>query len=215
MRANYDGVQSRYCHGPGPRPQDDKTVYLHDHNVTDTKEAGEGTRVFWKKSSGEEGSILAHDLIGADGPSSTVRKILRPDAQRRYAGYCALFVRGTTPKDQGVSRLEMPSANASPSSTAPELISNSLAGFHPHTVASTSQAAFDAMTYADYVEEKVSRKYWKRETMGFARFIQKRGVDMRNRSQFQNLPLEEHIRDRNVASVPREQEVYPKWATAI
>ena len=46
------------------------------------------------------------------------------------------------------------------------------------------------MAYAEYVEAKVSQKHWKRATMGFARFIQKRGVDMGNRSQFQDLPLE-------------------------
>lgn len=307
---------------PGPRPQDGKAVHRHDHNVTDIKEYGQGVRVFWKKSSGEEGSILVDVLIGADGPSSTVRKILRPDVQRRYAGYCAL--RGTVPEGEvsqsardafcerftffhgpGVQilaylipgqdgatepgrrlinfvyytnfpegsreledimadknglrhRITMPPGLADPTAwekqrqlaldrlppqfsevvratrkpfvqavtdvISPDhefmngkvvLIGGSLAGFRPHTVASTSQAAFDAMAYADYVQGKVPREHWKRETMGFARFIQKRGVDMGNRSQFQDLPLEEHIRDRNVASVPREQEAYPEWATAV
>ncbi|KAI4597119.1 hypothetical protein KJ359_004630 [Pestalotiopsis sp. 9143b] len=95
------------------------------------------------------------------------------------------------------------------------LIGDALAGFRPHTVASTSQAAFDAMIFADYIEGKVSREDWKKETMGFARFIQKRGVDMGIHSQHQDLPLEDHIRDRNIASTPREKEVYPEWATAI
>jgi hypothetical protein len=38
---------------------------------------------------------------------------------------------------------------------------------------------------------------------------------MGERSQHQDLPLAEHIHDRNVASTPREKEVYPDWATAI
>jgi len=95
------------------------------------------------------------------------------------------------------------------------LIGDALAGFRPHTVASTSQAAFDAMIYADYISGKVSREEWKRETMGYARYIQKRGVDMGNRSQHQVLDLREYIHDRDVASTPRREEVYPDWATAI
>ena len=95
------------------------------------------------------------------------------------------------------------------------LIGDALAGFRPHTVASTSQAAFDAMVYADYIGGKITREYWKMETLGYARFIQKRGVDMGNRSQHQNLVLEEYIHDRDVASTPRQEESYPDWATAI
>ncbi|KAK8058129.1 FAD/NAD(P)-binding domain-containing protein [Apiospora phragmitis] len=317
MRANYDGVQNSYCEVP-----DGKTVHLHDRNVTDIQERDDGVEVFWKSGKGEEGSIKADTLVGADGPSSTIRSILAPEVQRVYAGYCAL--RGTVPESEvsdaareafcerftffhcrGVQilaylipgkagtvepgqrlinfvyytnfpegspeleeimtdrhgrrrRITMP-----PGLTAPDawekqrriarerlppqfaeivcatqkpfvqavtdvlspanefmggkvvLIGDALAGFRPHTVASTSQAAFDAMILGDYIEGKVSREQWKRETLGFARFIQKRGVDMGNRSQFGDLPLEEHIHDRNVASVPREKEVYPDWATAI
>lgn len=86
------------------------------------------------------------------------------------------------------------------------LIGDALAGFRPHTVASTSQAAFDAMLYADYVLGKLTREEWKKETMGYARYIQKRGVDMGNRSQHQRLELSEYIRDRDDASRPREDE---------
>jgi len=39
-------------------------------------------------------------------------------------------------------------------------------------------------------------------------------VDMGTRSQHEDLPLEEHIRDRNLASKPREEEVWPEWAVA-
>jgi 2-polyprenyl-6-methoxyphenol hydroxylase-like FAD-dependent oxidoreductase len=95
------------------------------------------------------------------------------------------------------------------------LVGDALAGFRPHTVASTSQAAYDAMLYADYVAGKVTRDEWKRKTMGYARFVQKRGVEMGERSQHQCLALEEYIRDRDEASVPISEEMFPEWATAI
>lgn len=91
------------------------------------------------------------------------------------------------------------------------LIGDALAGFRPHTVASTSQAAFDAMVLADWVDGKIGREEWTRETMGYARFMQRRGVEMGERSQFGKLPLEELIKDRDRASVPRQKEVYPDW----
>jgi 2-polyprenyl-6-methoxyphenol hydroxylase-like FAD-dependent oxidoreductase len=94
------------------------------------------------------------------------------------------------------------------------LVGDALAGFRPHTVASTSQAAFDAMILADMLEGKIDRKEWKKQTMAYARTIQKRGVDMGNRSQHEDLPLEEHICDRNLASKPREEEIWPDWAVA-
>jgi 2-polyprenyl-6-methoxyphenol hydroxylase-like FAD-dependent oxidoreductase len=322
MRANFDGIDSKHCKAPKPVPGHGKAAHLYDHNVTSIEEEGDGIRVFWKTSKGDEGSFLADMLVGADGPSSTVRKILQPDVQRTYAGYCAL--RGTIPekdvsaaateafsekftffhcpgvqilaylipgksgtvepgerfinfvyytnfpegspgleeimtdKDGVRHHITMPPGLTDPKAwekqravakerLAPQfaeivretknpfvqavtdvinpkneylngkvvLIGDALAGFRPHTVASTSQAAFDAMIFADYIEGKISREQWKKETMGYARYIQKRGVDMGNRSQHQNLPLREHIHDRNVASTPREKEVYPEWATAI
>lgn len=38
---------------------------------------------------------------------------------------------------------------------------------------------------------------------------------MGTRSQFKELPLEEHIHDRNVASTSRENEVYSDWAIKV
>ncbi|KAK4248921.1 hypothetical protein C7999DRAFT_30610 [Corynascus novoguineensis] len=95
------------------------------------------------------------------------------------------------------------------------LIGDALAGFRPHTVASTSQAAFDAMLYADYVAGRVGRDEWKRKTLGYARFVHKRGVDMGQRSQHLQLPLEEYIRDRDEASIPIRDDMFPEWATVI
>ncbi|KAI0399436.1 hypothetical protein F4802DRAFT_36673 [Xylaria palmicola] len=333
MRANYDGVQSPYCEVPDPVPGHGKAVHFHDRNVTHMKEEdrnslgeegheSQGVRVFWKSSQGDEGSILADIVVGADGPSSTIRTLVQPGVERKYAGYCAL--RGTlleseasegtrktccerftffhcpgvqiltylipgkdgtvepgqrllnfvyyTNFPEGSDELEevmtdrngrrrpitMPPGLTDPRAwekqrtlarerlppqfaeivcgtsrpfvqavtdvISPEheywggkvvLIGDALAGFRPHTVASTSQAAFDAMIFADYIDGKVSRAEWKRQTLGFARYIQKRGVDMGEHSQHMHLPLEDHIRDRNVASTPRQEEVYPEWATTF
>ncbi|KAI1347261.1 hypothetical protein F5Y01DRAFT_329823 [Xylaria sp. FL0043] len=327
MRANYDGVKSTYCEVPDPVPGHGKAVHIHDRNVTDIKEepndddeGGGKVRVFWKSSQGDSGSIRADIVVGADGPSSTIRKLVQPNVERTYAGYCAL--RGTLPENEaseetrktccerftffhcpgvqiltylipgkdgtvepgkrlinfvyytnfpeGSQELEeimtdrngrrraitMPPGMTDPQAwekqrrvarerlppqfaevvcgtkkpfvqavtdvLSPEheywggkvvLIGDALAGFRPHTVASTSQAAFDAMIFADYIDGKVSREEWKRQTLGFARYIQKRGVDMGEHSQHMDLPLEDHIRDRNVASTPRQEEIYPEWAT--
>lgn len=279
-------------------------------------------RVSWESSTGDKGTLLADFVIGADGPSSTVRQILQPDVERVYAGYCAL--RGTVPEDQvseaakeafserftffhakGIQilaylipgkngtvepgqrlvnfvyyanfpegspelaeimtdkngqrrHITMPPGMMSPDAWEKQkqiamdrlppqfaeivcqtqqpfvqavtdclsrnneymdgkviLVGDALAGFRPHTVASTSQACFDAIILADYFAGKVTHDEWKKQTLGFARYIQKRGVDMGVRSQFQELPLEEHIHDRNIASTPREKETYPDWAIAI
>ncbi|KAI0904093.1 hypothetical protein F4823DRAFT_616200 [Ustulina deusta] len=325
MRANYDGVESPYCEVPDPVPEHGNAVHIHDRNVTDIKEelsknGGGGIQVFWKSSRGEEGSVHADIVVGADGPNSTIRKVVQPNVERKYAGYCAL--RGTLPEEaaseetrktccerftffhcpgvqiltylipgkdgtvepgkrlinfvyytnfpEGSEELEeimtdrngrrraitMPPGMTDPRAwerqrtlarerlppqfaeivcgtnkpfvqavtdvLSPEheywggrviLIGDALAGFRPHTVASTSQAAFDAMIFADYIDGKVSREEWKRQTLGFARYIQKRGMDMGEHSQHMDLPLKDHIHDRNVASTPRQEEVYPEWAT--
>lgn len=324
LRANYDGTSSPYCDVPPPDPAHGTGIHHHDRTVTAIEEHGTGLRVFWKSTSNPSttGSLTADRLIGADGPSSTVRSLFVPGLQRTYTGYCAL--RGTVPEDEvstealetfserftfyhgpGVQilaylipgsngtvepgrrfvnfvyytnfpegsaeldeiltdrngqrrRITMPPGMTDPGAwekqraiarerlppqfaevvckakkpfvqavtdvISPEheflsgkvvLIGDALAGFRPHTVASTSQAAFDAMIFADYISGKVGREEWKRETMGYARYIQKRGVDMGSRSQHQQLSLNEYIRDRDVASTPREEEVYPEWATAM
>ena len=48
--------------------------------------------------------------------------------------------------------------------------------------------------------------------MAYARTVQRRGVEMGEHSQHEDFGLEEHVHDRNVASIPREKEVWPEWA---
>jgi 2-polyprenyl-6-methoxyphenol hydroxylase-like FAD-dependent oxidoreductase len=297
---------------------------LHGHKVTNVEEAGDKVKVQFETNHGEFGDLTADLVIGADGPSSSVRSIFAPNVKRTYAGYVAL--RGTvredevTPKtreafserftffhtkgiqilaylipgengtlepgerlinfvyytnfpskslddpsaelrelmtdvDDNFHRITMPPGKTNPKAWEKQrdiakkrlppqfaeivrstkkpfvqaitdvisptneflrgrviLTGDALSGFQPHTVASTSQACFDARILADMIEGKVSRKDWSKQTLGYARTIQKRGVDMGERSQHQDVPLEEHIYDRNLASKPREEEVWPEWA---
>jgi 2-polyprenyl-6-methoxyphenol hydroxylase-like FAD-dependent oxidoreductase len=324
LRANFDGVESKYCKVPEPLEGEGPVKHLHGHTVIGVREDSDKVVVAYKTAEGKEGEYSADLVVGADGPSSTIRNVLVPGVQRTYAGYCAL--RGTVPENdvspsaqeafqerftffhtKGIQilaylipgengtlepgkrlinfvyytnfpsksldepsselaelmtdingvrhRITMPPGKINPQAWEKQrqvakerlpppfaeivratkkpfvqaitdvisprneflngkvvLIGDALAGFRPHTVASTSQAAFDAMILADMIEGKVSKEEWKRETMGYARTIQQRGVEMGMRSQWEELPLEELIKDRDMASKPRQEEVWPEWA---
>lgn len=317
LRANVDGVESEYCDVPKQRAEDGEVKHLHGHKVTGIKEEGSKVQVSYQTVDGREGTLEADLVIGADGPSSTIRSSFEPTLQRTYAGYVAL--RGTIREDAVTSttreafserftffhtkgiqilaylipgekgtlepgqrlinfvyytnfpceslddpspelaelltdidgvrhRITMPPGKTDPKAWERQreiaknklppqfaeivcatkkpfvqaitdvvsneneflggkvvLIGDALAGFRPHTVASTSQAAYDAMILADMIEGKIGRDEWKKKTMGYAQLVQKRGVDMGNRSQFEDLPVEEMIEDRNVASQPRAE----------
>jgi 2-polyprenyl-6-methoxyphenol hydroxylase-like FAD-dependent oxidoreductase len=320
LRANFDGVESGYCHVPEKRKDDGVARYEYGHIVTGLEEGEEGSvKVLFRKHDGTEGTITADLVIGADGPSSTVRKTFHPEVQRKLAGYCAL--RGTVPEDEAspsakeafqerftffhadgiqilaylipgsngslkpgerlitfvwyynfpedspefaelmtdvdgvrhritlppgkmessvwdkqkevartrkppqfaeiIAKTKYPFVQAITDVISPKnsfmggrvlLIGDALAGFRPHTVASTSQAAYDAMMLADLISGKISHDDYVQETMQFARLLQDRGVKMGTRSQFgKDVPLKEHIADRNLASTPRQDEVYPEW----
>ena len=320
LRANYDGVESAYCRVPEKQKGDGVAKYEYGHIVTGLEEGEEGSvKVLFRKHDGTEASIIADLVIGADGPSSTVRKTFHPEVQRKLVGYCAL--RGTVPEEEAsasakeafqerftffhadgiqilaylipgengtinpgerlinfvwyynfpedspefedlmtdaegvrhritlppgkmkskvwdkqievartrmppqfaeiIAKTKYPFVQAITDVISPEnsfmngrvlLIGDALAGFRPHTVASTSQAAYDAMVLADLVSGKISHDEYVQETMQFARLLQDRGVKMGSRSQFgKDVPLEAHIADRNLASTPRQEEVYPEW----
>ncbi|KAL1796774.1 hypothetical protein ACET3X_005314 [Alternaria dauci] len=246
LRANVDGIESDYCDTPHDQDSGSKITHLHGHKVVELQDKGNKLVVKYETSDGSTGEMEADLVIGADGPSSTVRSLLTTGIERTYAGYVAL--RGTVPENSNappgkidlqawekqrkiaserlppqfaeiVKVTEKPFVQAITDVVAPTnefmsgrviLIGDALAGFRPHTAASTSQACFDAMILADMIEGKVSRSDWKKKTLGYARTLQKRGVDMGERSQHQDLPLEEHIRDRNLASKPRVEETWPE-----
>ena len=65
-------------------------VYRHGHAVSDVR-SGEGDRieVEYHDFEGNKRPEAADLVVGADGPSSTLRKVLMPDVKREYAGYVA------------------------------------------------------------------------------------------------------------------------------
>ncbi|XPT03449.1 hypothetical protein M3J09_012542 [Ascochyta lentis] len=327
LRANVDGLENAYCSIPNNDDSKATVNHLHGHKVTGMWEKGsEGGRLVieYETSDKIKGSIEADLVIGADGPSSTIRSIFSPDVERTYAGYVALrgtiredgvspktleafserftffhcpgiqilaylipgtngtlspgkrfinfvYYKNTKPRgmtdrsrefrelmtdvDGNYHRITLPPGKINPKAWEKQceiareklppqfaelvcstdkpfvqavtdvisptnefldgrvvLIGDALAGFRPHTVASTSQACFDAMILADMIEGRMRRREWKMQTLGFARTIQARGVSMGERSQREDLPLDEHIRDRNLASRPRQDEIWPHWA---
>ncbi|KAF1942945.1 FAD/NAD(P)-binding domain-containing protein [Clathrospora elynae] len=76
------------------------------------------------------------------------------------------------------------------------LLGDALAGFRPHTAASTNQAALDAMKLAAAVERIIEGggmevlKVWEEEVVQYARTMQSHGVQMGNRSQFGEHPMQ-------------------------
>ncbi|POS68632.1 hypothetical protein DHEL01_v212974 [Diaporthe helianthi] len=321
LRANVDGVESGYCDVPEQSAEDGLVKHLHGHKVTGVKEEGSKVQVSYQTGKGvdrREGTVEADLVIGADGPSSTIRCVFEPTLQRMYTGYVAL--RGTIREDEvtpavrdtfserstffhakgiqilaylipgekgtlepgkrlinfvyytnipsksldepspelaelltdvdGVRhRITMPPGKMDPKAWEKQcviakeklppqfaeivcatkkpfvqaitdvasndneflggkvvLIGDAIAGLRPHATASTSQAAFDAMILADMIEGKIERDEWKKQTLDYARIVQKRGVEMGNRSQFGDLPVEEMIEDRAVASSAASQE---------
>lgn len=107
LRACFDGLQSKYCQVPESKEGEGKGRYIYGRKVTGVKDLGnEGVEVEFENEDSSKGSEKADFVIAADGPSSTVRKLLFPDVERTYAGYVAWrgtvleseaseFVRGT------------------------------------------------------------------------------------------------------------------------
>jgi 2-polyprenyl-6-methoxyphenol hydroxylase-like FAD-dependent oxidoreductase len=76
------------------------------------------------------------------------------------------------------------------------LLGDALAGFRPHTAASTNQAALDAMKLAGAVEKIIEGggmevlKQWEEEVIEYGKEMQSHGVQMGNRSQFGEHPMQ-------------------------
>ncbi|KAJ8607668.1 hypothetical protein MRB53_040131 [Persea americana] len=321
LRANYDQVDSPYLSDaklPETRPTDGKVTYRYGCTVTNITEQDSRALIHFKTSDNSEQTISADLVIAADGPSSTIRKLLEPSVERKYAGY--VVIRGTVPEMEGsqaardvfcerfcffhapgIQNLTYTIAGEHGNTTPgkrllnfvwyanfPEdssdfekimtdkngrrrhvtippgmiawdawkllldkaderlppqmaemahktkepfvqcitdvispknlylndkvvLIGDALAGFRPHTVSSTSQAAWDSMCLVDWLDGKVDRQEFVKRCVGYARLIQDRGVYIGNRSQFESLEVEEYIKDRNLMSIKRADLDYPDW----
>ena len=75
------------------------------------------------------------------------------------------------------------------------LLGDALAGFRPHTAASTNQAALDAIKLACAVDQLLrgnieALKSWEDKVMEYGRTMQGHGVQMGNRSQFGEHPMQ-------------------------
>ena len=296
LRANFDRVESEYCKLPGPIEGEGEAKYEYGHVVTGLKNKEEHVEIEFQDRDGKQGSTSADLVIGADGSSSTIRKVLLPDVKRTYAGYVAW--RGTIPETEAsqaakdafvekfafyhtggvqilsytipgpngalepgkrlinwvwyinyaedsqdfadlmtdsqgkrhhntlpigsmrpeiwtkqpayakqilppqfaeiVTKTKHPFIQAITDVIAPRnvffdgkvlLIGDAVAGFRPHTAASTSQAAFDALQLGRLMSGNVGLEQWQRETMEYARQMQSRGVALGERSQFGRHPL--------------------------
>ncbi|KAK4542667.1 hypothetical protein LTR36_006239 [Oleoguttula mirabilis] len=296
LRWRVEGLQSEYVDG---LPSDDrpKAQYENGCTVTAIEDAGpEGVKLTWKHKDHGEQSATADHVIAADGASSTIRRLLAPDVERKYAGYVAW--RGTVPETQlsdaardvfvdrftfyhapgqqilgylipgedgtleigqrlfnwvwycnyaegtaeldelmtdaqgrrhaitlpvggmreevlaqqkayakevlppqyaeAVGKTEQPFIQAITDNIALQnnlmdgkvlLVGDALAGFRPHTAASTGQAAFDALTMGEWLGGKISREEYDSRVMDFAQRVQQHGVMLGERSQFGRHPL--------------------------
>lgn len=89
LRANFDGgYEAGYIKAVEKLEGDGMATYLSGVRVTNLEEDGDMVRVEYE-SMGGKGSIKANIVVGADGPSSTVRRLLLPEVNRTYAGYVA------------------------------------------------------------------------------------------------------------------------------
>lgn len=296
LRANFDGVESGYCKVPEPLETDGQGTYEYGHKVNSVKEVGKQVELQYEDKGGKVDTTTADVVIGADGPSSTLRNTLVSNVERIYAGYVAW--RGTVPEQEasptaketfvekftfyhsrgmqilsyvipgkdgslepgerlinwvwycnypqdsteykelmtdsdgkthhvtlpiGKMRKEVleqqrqyakealppqfaeivcdtkqPFVQAITDVISPRnsffdgkllLIGDAVAGFRPHTAASTSQAAFDAQKLHELMNGEIGLGQWEEETMKFAKYMQGRGVEMGQQSQFGHHPL--------------------------
>jgi 2-polyprenyl-6-methoxyphenol hydroxylase-like FAD-dependent oxidoreductase len=102
LRANFDGLGSEYCDVPEREVGEGAAKYEVGRRVVGVKDLGnEGVEVEYEvmiqddgndggeRQKGESAKVKGDLVIAADGPSSTVRRIVCPGVERKYAGYVA------------------------------------------------------------------------------------------------------------------------------
>ncbi|PVH69104.1 FAD/NAD(P)-binding domain-containing protein [Cadophora sp. DSE1049] len=282
LRACFDGVKSDYCIVPDKQKGEGDAEYLYGRKVVSVKYVGQAVEVEYQDTEGETHKETADLVLAADGPSSTIRKLLLPEVERKYVGYVAW--RGTVPESEASDVMKetfvdhfmfyhapgcqilaylIPGKNGSvdPGSRlmnwvwyynypedSPEykdlmtdidgassplfhaqeikrtaikdlpaafaelvrnteqpfvqcitdvispkisffnnkllLIGDAIAGFRPHTAASTSQAAYDALLLEQNMRREITEEEMLKEMMDYAKQLTAGGIRMGNRSQF-------------------------------
>lgn len=90
LRWRVDGLESEYVKGlqSDDRP---KAAYENGCTVTNVENAGkDGVKLTWThKDHGEGQTATADMVVAADGPSSTIRRLMIPEVERKYVGYVA------------------------------------------------------------------------------------------------------------------------------
>lgn len=105
MRACFDGLESTYCEVPPSNPTDGNAKYIYSRKVTNVTKRSDGLlQVEFEGKGGQNGVEVADMVLAADGPSSTIRKLLMPDVERKYAGYAAW--RGTLLESKATQKLK-------------------------------------------------------------------------------------------------------------
>ena len=69
------------------------------------------------------------------------------------------------------------------------LVGDALAGFRPHTAASTGQAALHALLHEQVLNGEMSCEDYERSVMQYATAVQRKGVMLGDRSQFGSHPF--------------------------
>ena len=91
LRANFDGLQTDFC--PDPPTEvikgEGKAVYDYGKTVTNVQYNDGHVTVEFTDANGGSGTLHTDLVIGADGPNSTIRQLMQPELQRKYAGYVA------------------------------------------------------------------------------------------------------------------------------
>jgi 2-polyprenyl-6-methoxyphenol hydroxylase-like FAD-dependent oxidoreductase len=105
MRACFDGLQSDYCEVPPTNAGDGTVSYEYSRKVTNVASKGaDQLEVEFEDQDGKKGAEVADMVLAADGPSSTIRKMLVPEVERKYAGYVAW--RGTLLESEAMEELK-------------------------------------------------------------------------------------------------------------
>ena len=89
LRVNFDGTTSdAVTVAPESRATDGTVEYRSGARVLDVKDVGDRVEVHYEDANNHARiTISAGLVVVADGSNSSMRKLLAPEVQRRYAGY--------------------------------------------------------------------------------------------------------------------------------